>query len=146
MAYTENVNLPGGQQAQRVELVDSLGNPSPTVRVNAGAAAVGQTLKSYIGSLSVAAGATVPLETVAPGKTFIITDIYVTGNTATQFAATITAAGVPIFQGFSKGDTGAISLTGIETGPSATGGAAVTLVLGTAAATTAAFMISGYES
>jgi len=141
---SESFTSPAGQVI-RVALFDALGNASPTLRVNAGAAGIGQTLKSYVGTVSIATGATVPLETVSTGKSFIITDIYISGNTATQFSVTINAAGTPIFQGFAKGDTGPIGLTGIETGPSAPSGTAVSLVLGAAATTTAAFMVSGYE-
>ena len=144
MTTSEVFSTPAGQ-VLRVALYDALGNPSPTVRVNAGAAGIGQSLKSYVGSLSIATGATVPLETVTLGKTFIITDIYVSGSTANQFSVTIMAGATPIFQGFAKGDTGPISLTGIETGPSAPSGTAVSLILGAAASTTGAFMISGYE-
>ncbi len=127
------------------KLTDSTGSVTPTLRVNAGGAAAGQSLKTYVGTQSVAAGATITLETVTPGKTFYITDIYVGSNTGTVFPVTIQAGATPIFQGFCKGDTGPISLMGIETQPTAPSGSVVQLVLGTAVATTCAFLISGYE-
>ena len=83
--------------------------------------------------------------TVTAGKTFYITDIYVGSNTGTVFQVTINSGATPIFNGFCKGDTGPIGLMGIETQPSAASGSVVQLVLGTAAATTAAYMINGYE-
>ncbi len=141
-----------------VHLIDVNGNPlgtavnpltiaggGATLRVNAGGAAVGQTLKTYVGTLSVAAAVTLTLETVTPGKTFYITDIYVGSNTATVFPVTVNAGATAVFQGFCKGDTGPISLMGIETQPSASSGTVVQLLLGAAAATTCAFMVNGYE-
>ena len=127
------------------KLTDSTGSLTPTLRINAGGAAAGQSLKTYVGTQSLAAGATIALETVTPGKTFYITDVYVGSNTATVFPVTIQAGATPIFQGFCKGDTGPISIPGIETQPSASSGTSVQLVLGTATATTCAFMVNGYE-
>lgn len=131
--------------AGREQLMDYTGSLTPTLRVNAGAGGPGQSLKSYVGTQSVATGATITLETVTTGKSFFITDIYVGSNSATVFQVTINAGATPIFQGFCKGDTGPISLMGIETQPSAGSGVVVQLVFGVAVATTAAFMISGYE-
>ncbi|GAC1610325.1 MAG: hypothetical protein NVS3B26_16470 [Mycobacteriales bacterium] len=126
-------------------LTDQSGTLTPTMRVNAGGAAYGQTLKSYTGSTSVATGATITLETVTTGKTFFITDIYVGSNTATVFSVTINSGATAIYNGYCKGDTGPVVLMGIETQPSAASGSVVQLVLGTAATTTSAWMICGYE-
>ena len=115
------------------------------VKATAGAAANGQTLKVYTGTVSVATGATVTLETVTAGKTFYITDIYIGANTATQFQVTVNAASTAIFNAFCKGDTGPIQMPGLETQPSAAAGTVVQLVLGAAAATTAAYYLAGYE-
>lgn len=139
------MTVPGNQAREYVNLTDSTGSLTPTLRINAGGPGVGQSLKVYTGTQSLASGATVTLETVTTGKTFYITDIYVGSNSATQFAVTINAAGSAIFNGFCKGDTGPIGLMGIETQPSASSGQLVQLVLGTAASTTAAYMICGYE-
>jgi len=139
------VTYPGGQWVAVEKLSDSTGSLTPTMRVNAGGAAAGQSLKTYVGTQSVAAAITLTLETVTAGKTFYITDIYVGSNTATVFQVTVSAGPTAIFQGFCKGDTGPISLMGIETQPSASTGTVVTVAFTLAASTTAAFMISGYE-
>lgn len=120
------------------------GSVNPTLRMSAGGASFGQTLQQFTGNPSIATGATVALFTVPAGKTFYITDIYVSANTAVQFSVQIQAAGVPVFQGYAKGDTGPIDMPGIETQPQCGGGTAVSLVLGTAAGTTAAYFISGF--
>lgn len=116
-----------------------------TFRMNAGSTAPGQSLKSFTGTISIASGATVALETVATGKTLFITDIYISGNTATQFSANVQANAANIVCCFVKGDTGPVQLTGIESQPSAGSGTAVQIVFGTAAATTACWLISGFE-
>lgn len=129
-----------------VTLSDGEGALNPVGRINAGYVAIGQSAKVFTGTQALAGGPiTIPLITVAAGKIFFITDIYVGSNTATVFPVTINAAGVAIFNGFSKGDTGPIVLPGIETQPQASAGQVVNLVLGAAAATTAAYMITGIE-
>lgn len=120
------------------------GTPNPTLRTSAGGASVGQTLQQFTGNPSVATGATVTLFTVPAGKTFYITDIYIGSNTATVFSVQIQSAGTPIFYGFCKGDTGPVDIPGIETQPQAPAGTLVQLVMGTAAATTSAYFISGF--
>jgi hypothetical protein len=127
-----------------VTIYDDSGNTTPTMRMSAGGASLGQTLQQFTGNPSIASGATVNLFTVPAGKTFYVTDIYVGANTATQFSVQIQANGTAIFNGFCKGDTGPIDMPGIETQPQAAAGTAVTLVLGTAAATTAAYFVSGF--
>jgi hypothetical protein len=139
------MTTPANQARVLDQLTDSTGAISPTIRISAGAASYGQTLKSYVGTQSVATGATITLETVTAGKTFYITDIYIGSNTGTVFSVAINAASVPIFNGYCKGDTGPIVLPGMETQPSAPAASVVQLVLGTAAATTATYMINGYE-
>ncbi len=139
-----SITTPGGDVVGRVSLFDATG-AAPTVRVNAGGPTLGQSLKTYVGTQSLAAATPITLETVTAGKTFYVTDIYVGANSATPFAVTINAGATAIFQGFCKGDTGPVALMGIETQPAAGTGAVVQLVLGTAAATTAAYMIAGYE-
>ena len=129
-------------------LTDTTGTLTPTIRVNAGGAAAGQTLKSYTGTqvLSTTLATTITLETVTAGKTFYITDIMITSNTGSFFPVTINANATGIFNSFCKGDTGPISNVGIETQPSAGSGTVVNLVLGLAAtATTAAYVVNGYE-
>ena len=131
-----------------ITLTDELGGKNPVERVNAGYVGVGQTSKVYTGTqaLSTTLTTTITLETVTAGKIFFITDISVTSNSAAVFLVQITAGGVPIFSAYAKGDTGPISLPGIETQPQATAGQIVNLVISSvASATTAAYVISGVE-
>lgn len=131
-----------------ITLVDELGGRNPVERVNAGYVGPGQSAKVYTGTqaLSTTLATTIPLETVTPGKIFFITDISITSNSAQVFLAQITAGGVPIYSGFCKGDTGPVSLPGIETQPQASAGQSVNLVLGVVGATTTlAYTISGVE-
>lgn len=135
-------------QAQVVCLTDGEGTLNPVVKENAGYVAFGQTAKVYTGTtaLSTTLTTTIALETVTAGKIFFITDIYIGSNTAQVFSVQLTAAGVPIFNGFCKGDTGAILLPGLETQPQASSGQLVNLVLGTVgSATTLAYTINGIE-
>lgn len=129
-----------------ITLVDDLGNANPVERTNAGYVGPLQSAKVYTGTQALAAGPiTIPLETVPAGKIFFITDIYISANTAVQFAVTINAGGVPIFQGFCKGDTGAIQMAGMETQPQASAGQQVNLVLGLAAGTIGSYYIGGVD-
>lgn len=130
--------------AQVVAITDGDGSLTPTLRASAGGAAIGQTLQQFTGNPSINTGATVALFTVPAGKTFYVTDIYVGSNSGLAFSVQIQAAGTPIFNGFAKGDTGPIDMPGIETQPQAAGGTAVTLVMGTAGSTTAAYYIAGF--
>lgn len=139
--YADNTGL-GTDYSEEVVIGAAAG---ATLRTNAGGPAPGQSNKTYVGNPSVATGATVVLETVATGKTLYITDIYVGSNTATPFLVQIQAAGTMIFYGYCKGDTGPISMPGIETQPSAASATSVQVIFGTAAATSAAFLISGVE-
>ena len=126
-------------------LTDQSGSLTPTLRVSAGAASFGQSLKQYSGSLSIVTGGTVVLQTTTTGKTFYVTDMMVYSNTAAVFAVTLNAAATPIFNAFCKGDTGPIQVCGLETQPSASSGVATSIVFGTAAGTTCSYNIFGYE-
>jgi hypothetical protein len=101
-------------------------------RTNAGFMAPGQTAKQYVGLTTTSASTTVTvaLETVTAGKTFYITDILVTTDSAVGTGGivdvSILAAAAAIFR------TGVHSLVpadfaGIETQPFATAGQAVAL-------------------
>jgi hypothetical protein len=127
-------------------LVGDDGSVNPTIKMSAGGAGGGQTLVQFTGnpSLSGSVPTTVALYTVPAGKTLFITDIYVGASTNLVFLAQIQAAGVSIFFGYCKGDTGPIEIPGIETQPQGGPGTAVTLVMGIAAGTTAAYFISGF--
>lgn len=120
--------------------------------VTAGGPSAAQAVFQFTGFVSLnAANAVVPLHTVAAGKTFYVTDIYVSANSATQFQVEIQADSAgnsvysDIFAGYAKGDTGPIELPGIETQPQAGGLAHVRLVLAQASATTAAYFVAGFE-
>lgn len=126
---------------------DMAGNPlARVVRMNAGSVAPGQTLKTFTGTVSIASGATQPLETVTTGKTLYITDIVIGANTATQFLVRIQAAGVDIFDDYCKGDTGPIQAIGMESQPNAASGTVVQILFAAAAVTTASFFVAGWES
>ena len=92
-----------------------------------------------------------PAGSVASGKTFYITDLYVSGNSSSQFQVQIQAdaAGngvfTDIFDGYAKGDTGPIQLIGIETQPSASAGSQVRFIFAQTATTIASYFISGFE-
>lgn len=119
-----------------------------SIRTNAGFAAPGQTIKNYTGTItsSASVATTVTLETVTTGKTYVITDIYISSNTATQFEARVQANGVDVFRGWCKGDTAPISLAGIESQPNASSGQAVTLLLpAIAGAPIVSFFFGGLE-
>jgi len=122
--------------------------PLYTQRFSAGAGALGQALKTYAGkqALSAVGVTSIPLETVTAGKTFFITDIYISHDSALVLDAQITAAGTRIFGGPCKGDTAPIQMPGMETQPSASSGQAVALVLPIAAGPpNVYFYIAGYE-
>jgi len=119
-----------------------------TMKVNAGSVAPGQTLKTYTGTiaLSTSAAVTQALETVTAGKTFYVTDIVISANTAQQFLVQLQAAGVDIFDDYCKGDTAPIQATGIESQPNAAAGTAVQLRFAqVAAATIASYFVAGFE-
>lgn len=115
----------------------------------AGAAAPDQTLSQFTssGGVSIASGATVSLLTVAAGKTFYITDIFLTGNNATptQFLVQIKQGTTVIWEGYLKTDTQPVIGPGIETQPQAPAGSAVTLVFPTSSGTTCAYFIGGFS-
>lgn len=115
----------------------------------AGSAAPDQTLKTFSssGGVSIATGATVALYTVTAGKTFFVTDIVITGNAATagQVLCQLKQAGTVFWEGYMKTDTQPLEIAGLETQPTAPGGAAITLVIGTLTGGTATYFIAGYE-
>jgi hypothetical protein len=132
----------------RAQITASIPVTGSVQKGTAGAAAPDQTLKQFHaadGGLSIASGATAALYTVTAGKTFYVTDIQITANTATQFEAKLQAAGTTQWNSNVKGDTAPIDLPGIETQPQFAGGQAVTLVFPATSATNAWYYIAGYE-
>ncbi len=98
-------------------------------RTNAGFLAPGQTAKQYVGNVVLGVGVTtVTLETVAAGKTYIITDIFISTTSTSQIESRIQAGGADIFRGYLTQGKG-IEFAGIETQPNASAGQLVTLVL-----------------
>lgn len=103
-------------------------------KVNAGFMAPGQTAKQYIARniATLTTGAvTVALETVTAGKTFYITDIFVTSDAAqtNNVEVRIQAGGVDIWA-TSVHSLAPIDAPGIETQPFGTSGQVVQAVLG----------------
>ena len=137
--------------------MDSQGNYPATQRQSAGGAADGQTLFQFAANPSINAGYTSPtivtpstaIQAAMPGgpvaaKTAYVTDIYVGSNTAVPFLVTLLSGATPIWYGYCKGDTGPIQFVGVETQPQVAAGQALTVQLGTAAATTAAVYVAGF--
>lgn len=144
---SNGIAVPSGQMyAPLTAAIPVLGSVQ---KGTAGAAAPDQTLKQFSssGGVSINTGATVALYTVTAGKTFFITDIMITGNAATagQVLCQIKQASTVIWEGYMKTDTQPLEIPGIETQPSAPGGSAVSLVIGTLTGGTAAYFIAGFE-
>ena len=134
--------------AQLVNAPVSLNAAPVVLRQNAGFSAPGQSIKNYTGSVATSASLSVivPLETVTAGKTYVITDIYISSNTSTQFEARVQANGVDIFRGWCKGDTAPIALAGLESQPNASASQAVTLLIPPiAGAPFVSFFFGGFE-
>ena len=122
-------------------------SPTASLRSSAGGPAPGPTQKNYSGSYTMSgATATIPLETVTTGKSFLITDVAITCSGVTgQALAQIQAAGVTIFSGHLNTTKG-IEVPGIETQPTATAGQVVQLAIsGGAASAVIAYNIFGIE-
>lgn len=117
-------------------------------RVNAGAAAAGQTLKAFTGKVSLSTTVTTatPLENVTAGKTFYVTDLYLSIDTNTPSDVRLQAAGSDIFRCVVKGDTAPIQMPGIETQPNASSGQAVQILWPVMpAASNGYFYVAGFE-
>src|SRR5258708_6845412 len=71
-----------GSFAPVVSTVANSTSNASTQRVTSGAMAPGQTAKQVAGTVSINAGATVPINTVTAGKTFYITDIHLATDSA----------------------------------------------------------------
>ena len=131
-----------------VELVDDQGNSNYVVKVNAGSVAPGQTLKTFVGKIALSATVptTVTLETVTAGKTFYLTDVYLSHDSAAVIDTRVQANGVDIMRAPIKGDTAPLQMTGIESQPSAASGQLVTILYPiTAGPPNAFFNVYGFE-
>jgi len=135
---SDNVN------AERVETTARIGT---VARVTAGGPAPGQIAKNYSGTFTLTgATASIPLETVTPGRTYFITDIEITvAGGAGQKLCQVLSGALQIF-GAHANTTKGIEMT-LETQPFAVSGAVVTLAIsGAVAADVIAFNIYGYEA
>ena len=83
---------------------------------------------------------------MAAGKTFYITDIFLSHDSAAVVDTSIQAAGTRIFNAPVKGDTAPCQMPNLETQPQATAGQAVTVNYPVVAGAPNAYgFISGYE-
>ena len=130
----------------------SLGSStSGTSKSTAGPPAAGQTAKTYNGkqALSVGGTTTITLETVTTGKTFYITDIFISTDVAsgTQILDTrLQSAGLDIFRAGIH-NLSPVEMPGIDTQPSAASTQVVTMLLPTLASGSGSvyYFIAGYE-
>ncbi len=139
---------PAQAQEAFVALADTAGNLNPTLKTNAGAVATGQSLKTFTGKVALSASVptTVTLETVTPGKTLYVTDIYLAADNNTAIDTRLQANGVDIFRAPPKGDTAPVQMAGIESQPNAAAGQLVTILYpATAGPPNAYFNVSGFE-
>lgn len=130
--------------ALKVEAVT--GGNTNVQRVTGGGPAVGQTIKSVAGNLvTTSASAAQTIDTVTAGKTFYITDLSFSQNTATPLDVQIQVAGVVVWEGYIS-STNSVSLTGIDSFPA---GAATQLVrifvVNGVAASALDYFVAGFE-
>ena len=131
-----------------VELVDDQGNPNFVMKTNAGSVAPGQTLKTFVAkvALSATVPTTVTLETVTAGKTFYLTDVYLSHDSAQVIDTRIQANGVDILRAPIKGDTAPLQMTGIESQPSVASGQLLTVLYPITATPPNAYLnVCGFE-
>jgi hypothetical protein len=133
--------------AQKVEVVGNTAAAS-SVRVTSGPPAAGQTIRKYNGKQATSTSAATPvaLYTVTAGKTFYITDIFLsTDQAGTPLDVAIQAAGGNIFNA-GVSTTSQVQLAGIDSQPSAAASQAVTLLLPiTTAVQNVWYFIAGFE-
>ena len=117
------------------------------IRFAAGSAAPGQTLKTYTGKVALSGASTTStaLYTVTAGKTFYITDMYLSADGAQVMDVQVQAAGVTVFRAAVKGDTAPLAFAGIETQPSGAGGSAMTILWPISTNANAFWFLSGFE-
>ncbi len=118
-----------------------------TQRVTAGPAAVGMAVKTFTGKqLLSSGGQTITnVYTVTAGKTFYITDMYLSADGAAIMDTQIQANGVNIVRWPVKGDTSPLEASGIESQPSIAGGQPLTIVWPATLNANGFYNIFGYE-
>lgn len=128
-------------------LVQSYPQTGAVQRVNAGGMAPGQTAKQYTGKIALSNSVitTITLETVTAGKTFYITDLYLSADGTQVMDMRLQAAGVDIFRAIVKGDTAPLQMAGIETQPFGAAGQVVTLVFPVTTNVNGYYAVFGYE-
>ena len=124
----------------------AVGGNTDVQRVTAGFAAVGQTIKQASGNLSVnAVSATAPINTVTAGKTYYITDMSFTTDSATAIDVQVQAAGVVIFEAHVTNTSPCLAI-GFETQPFATTAQAVRIfVSNNSTGKSLNYYVSGFE-
>jgi len=133
-----------GGAAGTAKFLATLNDNTTTVYVDN---ALDGTLGAALPTTNLAGGTVVTLETVAAGKNLLVTDIFLSHNTAAVLEIGIQAAGVDIFSAPVKGDTAPVTLPGIETQPIAAGLQQVNVVYQpVAGATLGYFLVTGVES
>ena len=117
-----------------------------TFRVNAGAMAPGQSIKTFSssGAIGINAGATSNVYTVTAAKTLYITDILLSTDSAAAFLVQIKAGATVIFEKYIS-TTADFNMTGIESQDGVAGGVLLTVVWPTVAGKNGTFKISGFE-
>jgi len=134
--------LPDTTLEDRVERLEQL-----PMRVSAGNAAVGQSILSFTssGGISLTGGPSTDIYTVSAGKTFFITDIYITVNeTTTPQLVQLKAAGVVILEAFTM-STLPFDVVGIESQASVAGGAHLSIQWPSDSGKLGAYFIAGFE-
>lgn len=127
---------------------NSITNPLLVVQAPTG---VGQVRKTFAGVVSTSTSAMVPttLYTVSAGKTFYLTDVVVTNNSANASAASINSSIVAGTGAIAVGhsiNTSPFSMVNIGSEPSIAAGLPVVLQLGiSTVATSCAYTVYGYE-
>lgn len=101
-----------------------------TFRMSAGGPAPGQAIKFYNGKVATSTSVvtTIALETVPAGKTFYITDLYMTNDQATLIDVQVQSGGINIFRAACR-DIAPIQMAGIESQPSCPSASQVNIVL-----------------
>lgn len=127
------------------------GGGTSVQKVSAGGAAQGQSLKQFTGKIALLnPGPTLQaLYTVTAGKTFYVTDLFVSHDSNAVVELHLqTSGGVDGFRAPVKGDTAPLQMPGIETQPQFAAGQAVQLRWETtvpAATPNAYFFVAGFE-
>lgn len=115
-------------------------------RENAGYIAPGQSVRRYVGKVPLTAVAqTIPLMTPPAGKTYLITDLYLSTNDVTPVEFSLVVNGVSVLFANVRGDTAPLTENSIETQIDVPQGQALSIVMPADNAKVGYFMIGGIE-